>query len=154
MEMKVRSIATMVAAVVVGASFAGCSAPTTHPAAEPPVAVSSRPTVTPTPADTPTLAPGDYVVNGFDAAQVYQACIDVFPPAVWGGGATPSTPEPLAPKSVQPKSAGPLLGSHDHGDPNAVVIEVHWPVGMDEVCAGSGNTASPTVEFVHIFDLN
>lgn len=147
----VRLSASLLVAAVVAVSMAGCAV--AHPTAEPPVVTSQSPEPTPIPTPTPTLASGDYVVNGFDAAQVYQACIDVFPQAVWVG-TTPSTPEPMGPKSVEPKSEGPLLGGHDHGDPNAIVIEVHWPVGMDEVCAGSGDPASPTVEFVHIWDLN
>lgn len=152
--MKVRSLATLLGSAVVIASLAGCSPTVPDSAAESPVTVSPSPTATSTHAATLTPARGDYIVNGFDAAQVYQACIDVFPPAVWGGGATPSTPGPLNPKSVQPKSEGPLLGDHDHGDVNAVVIQVYWPDHMDEVCAGSGDPAAPTVEFVHIFDTN
>jgi hypothetical protein len=131
--------------------------PAAPPATTAPPAATSTPTPTPTPTDSAPATPAPEVarLNGFDLDSVYQACDAAVPADVWGGG-QPQSPQPSNAGSFGIASSNPYTADHTNGDPNAIYANVTYMLdqmhGFSAICVASGDTATPTVQYLRTLD--
>ncbi|MGD8194595.1 hypothetical protein ACEXQB_008885 [Herbiconiux sp. P18] len=120
------------------------------PSAEP--TPTPTPTTSATPTDTPPIEPERPSVNGFDAREVYQACIDATPEITgFGQGLVAEDfTEDSVRAGVDPYTQDSIPESEWH---SVATVYVNWPTGSTPVanivalCTVSGSPANPTVTF-------
>jgi hypothetical protein len=126
-------------------------------AATTPPAATSTPIPSPTPTDSAPATPSAQVarLNGFDLDDVYQACNAAVPADTWGRG-QPESPQPPNGGSFGIASSDPYTADHTNGDPHAIYVVVTYMSdqthGFSAVCVASGDTATPTVQFLRTLD--
>ncbi|MGD8169066.1 hypothetical protein ACEXOS_017760 [Herbiconiux sp. P16] len=110
------------------------------------------PTLSPSPTITPPIEPEGPFVNGFDARQVYQACIDATPEITGFGHVL--VPEDFTDESVKTGVDPYTQDSIPESEwPSVATVYVNWPTGSTPVtnivalCTVSGSTENPTVTF-------
>ncbi|WP_440711334.1 hypothetical protein [Herbiconiux sp. YIM B11900] len=122
------------------------------PSAEP--APTPTPTLSATPTSTPPIEPEGPTVNGFDARQVYQACIDATPLEAFAGFDPMPTAAEFTDDSVKAGVDPYTQDSIPESEwPSVATVSVDWPTGSTPVtnivalCTVSGSPANPTVTF-------